>query len=306
MRKMHRRLIKIVLIAAVLGLPAAAFCAGSQFIPDTSIYSVDKGGLNKPEGVACSSVYEDIVVADTGNGRLMRYTFKGGEVKDETEIKVSQITYPIEVQMNSQGEIFVLDGQQKKIVRLSAKGKFEGYVDMAGAPDAGSVIPKSFKIGSNDDIYILDIFGARVIITDPAGKFQKQFDLPKDAGFITDLTPATGGKIILLDSAKAVLYISSPDGTSFSPFTGNLREFMDFPTGITFSNGLIYLVDKNGGSIALIGMDGSFHGHRSGLGWDEGLLYFPAQMCVESDGYAVIADRENNRVQIFRIVNTAS
>ncbi len=308
MRKTNWKILGIAFMAAILALPARAFCAGSsQFIPDTSIYSVDKGGLNKPEGVACSSVYDDIIVADTGNGRLMKYTFKDGAVKDETEIKVQQVLYPIEVQMNLKGEIFVLDGQQRRIVRLSADGKFESYLDFPGAPDAGSVIPKSFKIDPNNgNIYVLDIFGARVIVTDPGGKYLKQIKLPKDAGFITDLAPAADGKIILLDSAKAVLYISSQDGASFSAFTGSLREFMDFPTGISYVNGLIYVVDKNGGSIALIGMDGAFHGRRSGLGWDEGLLYFPAQMCVESDGYAVIADRENNRVQIFRIVNTAS
>ena len=294
----------VFFIAILMAFPVAAYGAGAlQFIPDISIYSVDKGGLNKPEGVACSSVYDDIVVADTGNGRLMKYTFMGGAVKDEAEIKVTQVDYPLEVQMNSKGEIFVLDGQQRRIVHLSKEGKFEGYVDAAGAPDSASIIPKSFKIGENDNIYILDIYGARVIVTDPAGKYLKQIPLPKEAGFITDLAPTTGGNIILLDSAKAVLYMSSKDGSSFSPFTGNLREYMDFPVSIVFKDGLIYVVDKNGGSIDLIGLDGSFHGRRSGLGWDEGLLYFPEQMCVQSDGYAVVADRENNRVQIFRIVN---
>ncbi len=303
---MNGNTLRLVVIAFMLALPIRVLGAvSSQWIPEMSIYSTHKGGLNKPEGVACSSVYEDIVVADTGNGRLMKYSFKNGSVVSQKELHPRQMVYPIEVQMNSKGEIFSLDGKLRRIERLSADGKFEGFVNATGAPDAASIMPKSFKIGSNDDIYILDIFGSRVIETDPGGKYLRQTPLPEDAGFITDLA-LENGKIILLDSAKGAMYISSADGSSFVPFIVNLRKYMDFPAYIAYENGLIYVIDKNGGSVNLFGMDGSFHGRRAGLGWDEGLLYFPGQLCVENDGYAVVTDRENNRVQIFKIVNTAS
>jgi hypothetical protein len=35
------------------------------------------------------------------------------------------------------------------------------------------------------------------------------------------------------------------------------------------------------------------------MGWSEGKVYYPAQMCVNAEGLAVIADRNNNRVQVF-------
>ncbi len=306
MRKVSWKTLGIALLAAVIAMPVTAFGGvASQFIPDMSIYSAHKGGLNKPEGVACSSVYDDIVVADTGNGRLMKYSFKNGKVTSQKEIHPLQIVFPIEVQMNSKGEIFTLDGKLRRIARLSADGKFEGFINTSSVPDGANIVPESFKIGANDDMYILDIYGARVIEMGPDGKFLRQIALPKDAGFITDLTPANG-KIILLDGAKGAMYISSADGTAFTPFIGNLRKYLDFPAYITYEDGLIYVVDKNGGNVDLFGMDGSFHGRRAGLGWNEGLLYFPGQMCVENDGYAVVTDRENNRVQIFKIVNTAS
>ena len=306
MRKVNLKTFRALLLAAVIVLPVRAFGGvASQFIPDMSIYSTHKGGLNKPEGVACSSVYDDIVVADSGNGRLMKYGFKDGKVTSQKEIHPVQIVFPVEVQMNSKGEIFTLDSKLRRIARLSPAGKFEGFINTSGVPDGANIIPESFKIGQNDDMYILDIYGARVIEMDPSGKFLKQTPFPKDAGFITDLAPANG-KVILLDGAKGAMYISSVDGTSFLPFIGNLRKYLDFPIYITYEKGLIFVVDKNGGNVDLFGMDGSFHGRRAGLGWDEGLLYFPGQMCVEKDGYAVVTDRENNRVQIFKIVNTAS
>ena len=61
----------------------------------TSIYSDDQGvSLKQPEGVACS---DDgvLVVADTGNSRLLRYRLKDNTVERETlEFKVLQLAYP--------------------------------------------------------------------------------------------------------------------------------------------------------------------------------------------------------------------
>jgi len=38
------------------------------------------------------------------------------------------------------------------------------------------------------------------------------------------------------------------------------------------------------------------------MGWTEGLLYYPSQMCLNDNGQAFIADRGNSRIQVFSIV----
>jgi hypothetical protein len=38
------------------------------------------------------------------------------------------------------------------------------------------------------------------------------------------------------------------------------------------------------------------------MGWNEGLLYYPSQMCLNEKGEVFIADRGNSRVQVFSIV----
>ena len=35
------------------------------------------------------------------------------------------------------------------------------------------------------------------------------------------------------------------------------------------------------------------------MGWMNGRVYYPAQMCVNAEGLAFVADRDNNRVQVF-------
>jgi len=64
----------------------------------------------------------------------------------------------------------------------------------------------------------------------------------------------------------------------------------------------IYLVDENGAGIVILGPDGSFLGRQLTMGWNEGQLYYPSQMCINEKAEVFIADRGNSRVQIFTLV----
>jgi len=61
-------------------------------------------------------------------------------------------------------------------------------------------------------------------------------------------------------------------------------------------------VDENGGGVVIVGQDGAFLGRQLAMGWTEGLLYYPSQMCLTEKGAVFIADRGNSRVQFFSIV----
>jgi hypothetical protein len=267
-----------------------------------SIYFDDRGGsLKQPEGVACNEK-SDLVIGDTGNDRLLRFTLQEKNLKAGTEIKIPQLSNPIRVQMNSKGEIFALDGKRRRIVRLNPDGSFKSYVDPEGVPSPAAVVPRSFKLDRNDNIYLLDIFTGRVLILNPEGKYQKQIPFPKDYGFFSDLSVDSRGTLFLIDCVKAMVFSATKDSNSFSPLTKGLREYLSFPTSITDSRGTVYIVDENGSGIVILGGDGSFVGRQLTMGWTEGLLYFPSQMCVNEKGEVFIADRGNSRVQIFTLV----
>jgi sugar lactone lactonase YvrE len=266
----------------------------------TSIYSDDQElRLKQPEGVACNE-NSDLIVADTGNGRLLRFVFNGKTVKQVAqEIKMPQLTYPVMAKMNSNGEIFALDGRQRRIIRISAAGKFSGFVD--SSPVASG--PKSFDIDKNDGFYILDIFSGRVIALNPLGKYLKHFKFPEEYGFISDLTVDYRGNIFLIDSVNARIFSVTKNASAFSPLTGSLKEYMRFPTRITTDKrGRIYLVDRNGGRVIILGQDGSYLGRLSAMGWKEGLLNYPSQMCLNDRGEIFVADTNNSRVQIFTMI----
>jgi hypothetical protein len=296
--------VKIILIIGAMLLPTNSFSAETvKFRYVQSVYFDEKGGgLKQPEGVACNEK-SLLVVGDTGNDRLVRYSFQEKSLKVGTEIKIPQLSNPIRIQINSKGEIFALDGKRRRVVKLTPEGAFKGYVDPEGVPSPSTYVPRSFEIDRNNSIYILDIFSARVLVLNSEGKYQKQFPFPKDYGFFSDLCVDSKGTLFLIDCVKAMVFSAAKDSNSFSPLTKSLREYLDFPTSITTDNrGTIFIVDQNGSGIVLLGADGSFVGRQLTMGWNEGLLYYPSQMCINEKGEVFVADRGNSRVQIFTLI----
>lgn len=270
----------------------------------TSIYADDQGlGLKHPEGVACNQDGA-LIVADTGNARLLHYTYKDRTVNQGARvIKVPQLRYPVLVKMNLRGEILVLDRKQRRIARITTAGKFGGYIGTPGTSSPAASTPKSFDIDKQGNLYLLDVYSGQVTMTDPAGKYLKHLRFPREYGFITNLAVDFKGNILLIDSVNARVFSATRNSAAFSPLTQDLKAYMRFPTYITTDKiGRIYLVDRNGSKIIILGQDGSYLGRLSAMGWKEGLLNYPSQICLNDSGEIFVADTKNSRVQIFSII----
>jgi len=111
------------------------------------------------------------------------------------------------------------------------------------------------------------------------------------------------GRTYLLDSLRAEVHAAQKDAKQFSLLAKNLRTHLSFPTYIAVDGrGILYLVDEHGGGVVLLGSDGAALGRQLAMGWNEGLLNSPSQICLNDKGQVFIADRDNNRVQVFSIV----
>ncbi len=256
--------------------------------------------MKNPEGVACND--SSLVVADSGNGRLLRYSFQGNEVKGGTEVKLSQLTNPVRVQLTAKGDIYAFDAKTRRIIQVSPAGTFQKYVEPQGVPAPAAII-SNFKIDGEGQFHMLDIFSERVLVLDQGGKFLNQIPFPKGYGFMIDLAVDGKGTIYLVDSTNGIIHAAPRGGQEFAPLVKNLREYVSFPGYITNdSRGLIYVVDQNGGGLAIFGQEGSFLGRSLSMGRKNGLLYYPEQICITGSGSIFVADRDNSRVQQFEMV----
>ena len=289
-------------LAMISLLPTLSFAADMVKIKHlTTIYGDEKGvELKNPEGVACDA--SSLVVADSGNGRLVRYTLDGDSVKGGAELRPAQLANPVRVQLSAKGDIYALDAKSRRIVRISQAGAFQGYLDPQGVP-APAFIASAFKIDSEGRFYLLDIFAERVLVLDQGGKFLSQAPFPKGYGFMVDVAVDGKGTIYLADSTNGIIYAASGDAKEFAPLVNNLREYLSFPGYLTVdARGNLLVVDQNGGALVSFGQDGSFLARQLGMGRKNGLLYYPGQICLGPSGSVFIADRDNSRIQLFEAV----
>ena len=270
-----------------------------------SVYSDAKGiGLNYPEGIACTD--DAFVVADTGNSRLVHYSYEDDVVTPETVLPLPKSS-PRKVQLTSEGALYLLDGRERQILSFSPDATESTVLKPRGLPFETAMVPKSFAIDTKDQLYILDIFSENVVVLDAAGQFQRRIPFPKEYGFFSDVTVDAQGRVYLLDSVDAVVYTAALGEKQFSQLTEGMKEYVNFPTNLGVgSGGLLYVVDQHGSGLALVGQDGAFLGRELGMGWGEKGLYYPAQICISRSGNIFIADRNNNRVQIFRSSDSSS
>jgi hypothetical protein len=289
-----------IVLALVLGVgPAVTRAEGLAFVHDTTIYiDAKEVALKAPEGVACTDAGY-VVVADTGNGRLLVFSYKDTRLSGGTQVKLTQLTQPVRVQVDAKGNVLALDGKTRKIVKVSATGTFDGVLEPKGLDDAAKIVTGAFKIGPKGDVILLDVSGRRAIVLDATGAFRRQVEIPKDAGMAMDVAEDVGGTLYVVDAVNAAVWSADKDAKAFKALTPSMKDKMNFPTYLTAGNGRIMVVDQNGNGIVILGADGSYQGRQLSIGWSDGLVNYPGQMCLTEAGIAFLADRYNNRVQVF-------
>ncbi|MBI5509047.1 MAG: NHL repeat-containing protein [Deltaproteobacteria bacterium] len=286
-------------LAGLLGTSAPAAAGALSFTP-VAVIVVDKKGarLAAPEGVGCDAA-GNILVADTQNGRLLRYTLKNGVVTAGVEIKLAELPYPRQVALDDHGDAVVLDGKTHKLVRVGADGTFKGALDMKRVPGSPIILPVAFSLDATGSLYVLDSAGNRVVAFDGTGAFTRAVPFPKGPGLFTAIYSDGKGALYAAEAKTVALFRLDPEGV-WAQVGDSLSGYLSFPAHLTGdAAGRLFVVDQHGHGVAVVNHDGSFMGRQLGLGWVEGLVYYPTEICLDGKGNVVVADRGNNRVQIF-------
>lgn len=293
----------MIAAALLVGNAHVTAAQAARFRYLTSVYADNQGaGLNMPEAVACGANGQ-VVIGDTGNNRLVRFTYVDKTFSGGAEIKIPQVGAPARLQFNSKGEINALDSTQRRIVRMSNDGTFKDALSFQGVPPPATVVPKAFAIDSTDNLYVLDVFSSRVLVLNAEAQFQKALPFPEDAGFISDVAVDFAGNVLIIDSVKRRMFSAAKDASAFTQLGGDLTQYVaTMPAYLTTSKGGIYVVEGEGGHIVNFGRDGSFLTRQLTMGWNEGSVNHPSQICINDKDEVFVADRDNSRVQVFQVM----
>ena len=287
-----KRIVSLVALCGAVAMAAEAV----HLKPLGSAYVDAKGtGLRLPQGVAAAG--DLVAVADAGNGRLVTFTLTGEGLSARGEMVVQQVPFPIGVALLPSKEILVLDGRTRRIARLSAEGAFTAWLEPSGVEGTVSVRALA-TAGSTVDV--LDVAGGRILRMEPGGSVTGTIAIPVEVGFPSDLAVDGKGDVYVVDSVGRRLWVARKGDAALSALTPPLPEDFEFPASIAADeDGRLFVGDRDGGGIVVFGRDGSFRGRQLAMGWKEGFLRYPADLCVAPGGTLLVAERGNNRVQVF-------
>lgn len=156
--------------------------------------------------------------------------------------------------------------------------------------------------------------GKRLYVTDYAkpGVFVFDFEARRmsllggeEHGFKTPFGVAVDDKdnVYVVDSIPKLVRVFDPSGKHLRNIT---HESLERPTGIAVDpvRRRIYLADSSSKKsdnhvIRIFDLDGTYIMAFGGLGKEEGKLFFPTYLSVDSSGHIYVTDTMNSRVQVF-------
>ncbi|XP_070547912.1 tripartite motif-containing protein 2-like [Ptychodera flava] len=246
---------------------------GNQVVPKQPV----KAKVRKPD-----ASWEDIDVMDNKDGTHRVTVF--GQVDGQYEVTMTVGDQPM---TGCPVIIPVIKGLVKTI---GSEGSDEGQYN----------VPQSVAINKNGDIVTADTDNNRLQITTRDGTFKKILKFPQFKMPFTpyDIAVCSDNAYYSLDNENKQVVVSDEDGHIITNFGQN--ELTD-PYGIAISplDSNVYVTDYNDDCVRIYTKHGkylrSFGSNCEGQGKFDG----PSGVVIGSTGMVFVADRCNNRIQVF-------
>ncbi|QIL91150.1 hypothetical protein GNX18_16210 [Microbulbifer sp. SH-1] len=155
--------------------------------------------------------------------------------------QLNLLNAPSDVALDSNGNIYVADGGNFRIVKYDADGNLLGTWGHKGEEAGLFNFPHSVYIDERDRIYVTDRQNARIQIFDTDGHFINQW---RDIGYPYELERYDENTLILTDARSGEINKVSMDGVVIERFGkwGKRESEFGFPHGLAVDNqGVVYV-----------------------------------------------------------------
>lgn len=265
------------------------------------IYAYASGdNLNLPHALTTD---EDgnIYVADTGNSRVLVFDSKGQPVR---KIGEGKLVAPVGISIAKDNkDIYVSDRIQNAVAIFDSKGKLKKSFYMHMPLDV-EVVKDKVYVTTFGPVFITSREGKVVQKIGSRGRAPGQFDFAngiavgaKGDMYVSDLNNL---RLQSLDKSGEIKWIVGDPPKDMQAVD---RRF-GLPAGVTLDEKeRIYLVDAFHHSLRILSNKGKELAEYGERGNEEGQLYQPAGIVYLGDGKIAIADKYNNRINVYKISN---
>ena len=198
-----------------------------------------------------------------------------------------------------QGNVWVADKGNNKVLKLSQDGRLLQTIDHAGSKSDHFNCPDGLSVSPEGLVYICDSGNHRVTVHDEEGMFLFAFgskgsgpvcfDEPRDVTFGSD------GLVYVTDGGNSRVRVRSKEGSFQRDFKTKYS-----PTSIAATGDNHLLITSHASNTVMVYTLGGQLVHEfGGSGSDPGRFSAPYGICVDDSGAVYVADFGNRRVKVF-------
>lgn len=271
-------------------------------------------GLSKPYGVAVHR--GRVYVGDTVRRTVVVFDIPEQKFFYIGESDPGGLAMPLGLDVDGQGNLYVVDGITKKITVYDRSGKFlRSIADPTGGTSwfhkpAGLAVDVS-----GHRVYVVDIGGVdtqehRVRVFDAQSgehlfDFGKRGDKPGEFNLPRDITVAPDGSLYVVDGGNFRVQQFRDDGTLIRVFGSIGRQGGQFsrPKEVAVDkDGNVYVADAAFGNFQIFTPDGQLLLAVGGRSTANGPAKFllPSGIAVDEDGRVYMVDQFFRKVDVFR------
>jgi DNA-binding beta-propeller fold protein YncE len=278
-------------------------------------YGAGPGQMAYPEGVAVDNIGR-LFVADTGNDRVQRFdpgfVFLGqfGGFGFEPD----QFDKPRDLFIGSTLHLWVLDGENRRVVKYDLEGRLAGVVLDLGGQGGG------FSLGSLDLgglaadagglLYLSESSGDRILTFNPLGGALGTLggygEQPGLFRFPTGISVDRRGNLIVADGGNGRVQALDPFGGFLRAWPLAARSERDRVAVAALPDGQVAIAEAEAARLTVWSRDGRLLARLEGEGAAPGQMQRPRGLAADRLGRLYVADTDNHRIQIFRVVDARS
>jgi DNA-binding beta-propeller fold protein YncE len=229
--------------------------------------------------------------------------------------KKNPISRPYGLDTDDAGNLYVVDGKQKRVFMYNRDGDF---IKNIGNADQFSMISYLTVAPDGSKLYVVDTGGVEstkheVVVFDTEtgdrlSSFGKRGNGPGDLNLPKGITVAADGTLYVVDSGNFRVNHYNPDGTFIGTFGSIGRQPGQFsrPKSVsTDKGGNVYVSDAAFGNFQIFNDQGQlllWIGSRHQYG-RRAEFFLPSGIEVDEDGRVLMVDQYHKKIDIFRPAN---
>ena len=209
------------------------------------------------------------------------------------------------------GAVYVSDRQSGGIDIYAASGEWTGFVRNPDDPNTAWA-PLGLGFDDEGNLLVTDVAatGQRILQLAPDGALQQRFDTPLAASgplaYPNGIAADSHGRVLVADSNNGrVLVVGPTTGVTLTLGRGGFGPALGLPRGVAVDDaGRVYVADATNHHVMIYSLGDSPDTARvlASIG-DEGIgdgeFEFPNGVAIDRSARLYVADRENDRVQVW-------